>query len=165
MNKSIIVILITTTLSIHNILGQESDAGIISAAGGYYEGDNISLEFNLGEWTILNMENSTGQIGNGIYTKYYKVVNISEPNSEIVINIYPNPSASTLYLDYSSYGHRPANYIIVNADGRIFSKGKLNSNTQVQEIDLTELNENVYYLNLVNDDDSILKTLKFIKIN
>jgi len=143
---------------------EETLGGIISPAGGHYQGTDMSLDFHLGEWTILNMENSNGQIGNGFTFSSYEIVSVNE-ESKINFSFYPNPTTNEIYIDFQSLKPLDYKYRIVDSVGKKCSEGEFADDEVVQKIDLINLVDDLYYLTLYNEDQNLFETLKIIKIH
>jgi ribosomal protein L35AE/L33A len=73
------------------------------------------------------------------------------------LNLYPNPTLGILYLN--GYQGEKQEVSIVSSNGAIVKTIWLR-NEQNQEIDLTDLDEGVYYLKSENGNQSMLKIIK-----
>jgi len=69
--------------------------------------------------------------------------------------VYPNPFLDVITINITG----KSNYKIFNSDGSLLRSGELNNN----QIEVKELNSGVYYLSLVNENQTINK--KIVKVN
>jgi hypothetical protein len=158
-------ILLLLIFSISNLFSQEDFTNIIAPAGGTLGTNNMNIDYTLGNWTVLNMDNSNGQIGNGLFNERYVLVHVrNEIANEIKVELYPNPASEWLTLSVVDTKELPKGIRIVSTNGSVvFQTDWPVANNQIR-IDLDMLESELYYLNIYNEQQSILKTLKFVKI-
>ena len=84
-------------------------------------------------------------------------LSVSENNLLKTFKLYPNPVKESFNIgDLENY----VSYEILNTLGQIVKKGTINSNEK--EIDVSELNQGIYYIRLY-DNKSVIAQKKFIK--
>jgi hypothetical protein len=83
-------------------------------------------------------------------------VGLDENNSD-QISIYPNPANDILYLNIASEDFN-ANYIIMDATGRIVSNGIISSDTKT--LNVANLAKGMYTISLLDDIKTVLKFIK-----
>lgn len=79
-------------------------------------------------------------------------------NSQLSINIYPNPTASDLHIDIKG-NKSNTNFELINIQGQTISKGNFVGNTTLQT---KELDAGVYFIKFINEAQSV-EMIKFIK--
>ena len=80
------------------------------------------------------------------------------------VRLYPNPVAYDLNLDISSFTTKSATFAIYNVTGRLIQQfsTELESGTKTQKISTENMEAGVYYVNIIQGDQRIVK--KFIVI-
>jgi hypothetical protein len=78
------------------------------------------------------------------------------------ISVYPNPASNILYLKISG-NPGTVEYKIADPNGRILTNGSVNGNNTSIPVDINNLKNGVYYLQ-VNDSRNGLRNVKFIKM-
>ncbi len=68
----------------------------------------------------------------------------------IHFKVYPNPSAGVFYYDYNSEenNNSSATLTIIDMLGKVIIKGEINSNNSTGKIDLSELTNGIYFINV-----------------
>jgi len=159
------ILLILSFFLLFNSYGQDNLANVVSPDGGSYIGEAMVIDYSLGNWTVLNMDNSNGQIANGISHEYLITVSTTEQTKDnFQLKVYPNPTTEWIFLKLIDATVRPERFNIVDATGRLIVTGVWPNSTNEVKINLKNLVSNIYYLKMIGDNDEILKSLKFIKI-
>lgn len=146
--------------------GQEADLqNVLSPSGGSYAGNGLILDFSIGEWTVLNMENSNGQVGNVILNEYYVTVDVEEhTNEDLGINIFPNPVSEWVNLKLDNRTTlKPVAYSLLSTEGKLLQKGLWPDNTSEIKIGLGNLVAQSYILQVLGKNNQILNSYKIIK--
>ena len=84
---------------------------------------------------------------------YQKNSNIHNNNIESLINVFPNPASELLFVDLNS---QLTKYYILNSQGVLLLEGS------ESEIDISKLNQGIYYIDISTDQNQSFKTT-FIK--
>lgn len=164
MNKNVSLIAILF-LNIMILYGQDDMVDIISPLGGSYGGTNIILDYTLGNWTVLNMENSNSQIGTGIFNEGYLVTNTQEAIPDnFQMRYYPNPALDYLYIRSEEKYDQIKSYKVFDQNGKLVSRDLWPSNSKEIGIDLSNFTSEAYMLTIYGHEQVVLKTVKFIKI-
>ncbi len=83
--------------------------------------------------------------------------------NEDKILLVPNPASQSIaLLNTKASIDRPQDYEIIDALGKIVSKGVLENN--VQYIDIISLNNGFYTVKIINKHDNLVESIQFIKI-
>lgn len=168
MNTSAIRISVTILIALFgmSVYAQNDMIGIISPESGTYMGENLTIDYHTGNWTVLNMGNSNGQIGNGLFNERYLITSVDSPeSSDIQFELYPNPTAKLLTIKTASSGKRPSTYRILNAIGEEVLRSNWPDSEMSQSIDLSHLTAEIYILLLHDDDNNLIRSYKLIKID
>lgn len=105
-----------------------------------------------------------GDIGCG-FTKYFTVLN---PNINIVgisnnqpnpdrVDVYPNPASNTAYIKFDLSKGQFVNYRLMDITGKLIKQTKLNNvRAAYESVDLSELNNGVYFISIELQDKSVI---------
>jgi uncharacterized surface protein with fasciclin (FAS1) repeats len=137
----------------------------------------LAAELMNGELTMLNGENTLVDLSDGVEINNATVTGpdntadngvvhiidavlsqdfLSVDNlQEVNIDIYPNPAVDFLRIENFDQG----NYSIINIAGALVKQGVLNG---TREINLSDLEEGVYLINVRNDEE--ISTARFVKL-
>jgi hypothetical protein len=170
MTKTISVLIIAVFLSGLSVRGQSLERTAISSAGGsYYDGVNFEVDYSLGEFAIMTLNNTNNNLTQGFMQPFVDIgVNIMENlDNGITISYYPNPTSNNLTLNISNSENREFNIGLYDLLGQcliqktIVSKFDGVSNL---EIDMKNLAVGNYYIRIISGND-FTKSFKVLKIN
>lgn len=102
-------------------------------------------------WKLYFTKFEGGTVGRIEFTK--KLIKASASTAKVEranYTVYPNPSASGLFTISGSEDMNGASYAVAAVNGQVVQNGTLNSN----KLDLSELQDGVYFLNLVGNNYS-----------
>lgn len=148
-------------------LDNEADVALTgNPAGGVFTGTGISGDFfspsdaGPGDFAITY----TYTDGTGCSNFETQMVHvdhfdgISENNFDKLIAVYPNPFRNTLNIEIKALYNESITYSVVNLVGELVKTGQFtNSSTQV--LDLSGLDNGVYYLRLMNENFSNIRKI------
>ena len=114
----------------------------------------MKYSHNLGE------ETCNSKSSNGANSNYNQIGNCDSLTSNLVeinkdghLKIYPNPSSGILNIEFPKNNILDYNFTIVDINGKLISKGEINSN--IKRIDIGDLKDGKYILNLKNSSSVI----------
>lgn len=81
---------------------------------------------------------------------------VNGPATAAEVNIYPNPTASTLFIDAST----PVNIVIMTVDGKIVIDQK-----NTKSVNIAQLPDGLYLIKVYDQNSALIKTAKVSKIN
>jgi hypothetical protein len=119
-----------------------------------YEFIDIQATFNRVSFYRLKQLDLNGD------SSYSNIISSYIKNDELTI--YPNPALDKIYLISGSF--HPAYYRISDLYGNIWIKTKFNENQNIQEIDLTNLEQGTYFIELIDDNQLRVKINRFIHL-
>lgn len=118
-------------------------------------------------WQQLGLSNDTLYLTNGgkVYIGNYNTGMLDLFQSNIdVNNFYPNPTSSLVYFDYSIPSRLDNAYVgIFNNKGVLVKKVILPIDNYSYEIDLSELIDGIYYIQIITDE-GLSSSRKIIKV-
>jgi len=143
MRNTLIIIAI---LSSSVLQAQHLSPQVIGSAGGSFNTANTTMDMTVGEVAIETYTNNT------ILTQGFQQGNLKVETVVIEIEeeikIYPNPTTSIIIIEVERVGD--AELVLIDALGKTVLKGEM-KNQQKKELDLRQLAEGNYFLQLIKD--------------
>lgn len=121
-----------------------------------------SISYSLGQIDFNSYNSQTGSVSLGVQHAYeIFVTNLSEIDKIISLQIFPNPVIDVLSLELSSIENKYFNYQIYNNEGKLLEASPILSVQTL--IQFKEHKPSCYFLNVVSDDNKVLKSFKIVK--
>lgn len=164
MKKSIPLFLFAIWVS--NVSAQTSSPEIVSSAGETFQGSSTQIDWTLGELAITTIQNASQQITQGFHQPNYTITSVDKLPQEIgEIKIYPNPTSDRIEMKLNFVQRIYVKIQLIDLSGKlIWSEEKTGSQIE-QVIDIVNLSNGNYFLNLLIDDNQFSQTFKIQKIN
>ena len=145
------------------IYGQSNSPEVISTTGDYFENENGSLSFTIGEPIIETLSGSDLIITQGFQQSKYKITPVIDIlNDNIFVKVYPNPTSQFIIVDIRQNNAEKYSLDIINIKGeRLFNTQIINEKT-ILNLDKYSLSELI--LRIYNDKNKMIKSFKIIKI-
>lgn len=104
-----------------------------------------------------------GDANKMMISKYYPPFLNAISNMEmfVKVNIFPNPTSSSLSYNFTPSPEKPCQYLITNLEGRVVRSGKCNPSGK-GEIDISSLSPSVYFISIVNEHGEMITAPKKI---
>jgi|GEM_PF-3502873 len=145
-----------------SLFSQMDTEGILSTSGTSLMGENIIIDYTMGDWTSLNMDNSNGQISNGIQqSEYFIITNISEVKEQIKIKVFPNPTIESIQIDIDDELNENMHIVLHNAEGKVILSKSIK---RLEKIDFDYLSPQIYYLTVSHSSNRSSHQFKIIKV-
>jgi hypothetical protein len=158
MKKSIYLFIFIGLLSISQTIYSQEVTG---SAGEYFEGNDMSISWTLGEVLTETFEGNSLILTQGMQQPPITVTGIEwfAPN-QISFEVYPNPTTHFLYVKKPDDNINLMKYKVFTSSGSIIKNGQLDN--QTNEIDFTNLPNQLYILKFIQND-KIIGKCKVIK--
>lgn len=138
-----------------------SQNSIISSGGDVF-GVGGSCSYSVGQITYLNYSGSNGSISEGVQHPYEIITLGLDHNTEIsLLMVYPNPFSASTLLSILDRRYENLKYQLFDLNGKKLTENKITQSETF--INLGTLNAAVYLLQIIDDDEKIIKTFKIIK--
>jgi len=137
---------------------------------------NISSSFNVqidNSWNLNELEvivfiqnRNTKEILNGSKAMLTDIVGVNDlSNSEIDVNVFPNPSKGDLTIVFDlNLKSNSYSMDFISVDGKVVSERiTLNSSNQIKSKKFKNLKSGLYFLSIKDENQNVLKTIKIIK--
>lgn len=151
---------LTTVLLSMLLFSAASAQEVIATQGDSYTNAYGSLDFTIGELLIATASDGSATLTQGFHQSKWDVVGIKDYNSYFEAAVFPNPIASMLNIQTTSF--RNTNYALYDFQGRLVTEGRLDG--EQTAIPVSEFAQGVYSL-VLNNGSQVLKTFKLIKSN
>jgi len=94
--------LLFTLMWIGHVHAQSSNPEVLSSAGDTFQGDNVRIEWTLGELAITTIQNPPQQITQGFHQPVYTITSVDElPEGIGQISVFPNPTSDVIEQNLS----------------------------------------------------------------
>ncbi len=146
-----------------NLYSQTIERYLISPSGEEFKNTTVELNFSIGDIVIDTKSNSQVTLTQGFHQTQVIATSLKTPlESEIELNIYPNPFTDFVYVDIKGDDLRQFSYRLFDIEGKLLKKGSLNPNHS--KLDFSSFKQQVYLFSIVNEKGLVLKTFNLQSI-
>jgi len=158
-NKSRPILLLVTGLLWAGLAqAQES----LNASGGDATGSGGTIAYSIGQVVYTTNTGASGRISQGVQQAYeIFTVGIKEIELNILLTVFPNPTANNLTLQISDYNNEKLSYQLFDMQGKLLRNGQVTA-PQTQ-INTASLPSETYFINVVNQVNKKVQSFKIIK--
>jgi hypothetical protein len=123
--------------------------------------DSTGVGIGSVEFSVEVTDAETCMSSDAITITFYDCTGISEVADKWSIGIFPNPSNGQFAIELKSKSNQPVQMRIFNAFGsEVYKESNLVVNgSSTKTLNLKDLNEGIYYLNLQGDGVNIIKKI------
>ena len=132
-----------------------------TASGGNAKGSGGSVAYSVGQAAYTAITSPTGSVSQGVVQSYNIVIDgIKETALNILLTVYPNPTASNLTLQIKDFENAKLSYKLFDLQGRLLeSKKVIGNETQIYT---NALPSATYFLKVLQNNKKI-QSFKIIK--
>jgi hypothetical protein len=110
-------------------------------------------------YSVSDLANNTAsEVRTVVVTKSTSVKNVNAVSSSV--KVYPSPAYAELNVNIENINQLPAQLVIVDMIGREVLKQSINTKNFSEQINISQLNNGVYFLNISNGNGT--QTVKFM---
>ncbi|MCP4311835.1 MAG: T9SS type A sorting domain-containing protein [Bacteroidetes bacterium] len=166
MRKSLIIIVLVLFTSV-GLRAQESLApSVVASGGGYFEAENISISWTLGELAVTTLSGGDMILTQGFQQPFGSTVGISERESSWDISAYPNPMGEELRIRFNIEKHGDYLVEVQDVTGRLITQQLYR---EVNPGDIILLNTSayssgVYFLKVLTPDRQPVQVTSLSKL-
>ncbi len=133
---------------------------ILATSGDYFENDDISLSWTLGEPVTETLASTSFILTQGFQQSKLTLVGIKDLNNQddYEISLYPNPAQNFINIKTSKFEH--LNYSISDINGKLLKE--VNAVSEQTELSVNELPASIYIIE-IRDNKKLVRTYKLIK--
>lgn len=135
-----------------DLLAQSVDNSVINSSGSTLSNSEIILDFSLGELAVNQYDEMEITVSEGFLNGYNSGVINSIENFELFeMTVYPNPSSRVLNISFNQ-NKKTGVIHLFHFSGIEVLKKQVNTGDQELQLDVSKLEEGVYYLRTLSDD-------------
>lgn len=137
---------------------------LISTSGGFLQNSQQSISYSIGEPVIDCYSVGSIMLTHGIQQPNRSVITFSTPVlEESNIRVYPNPTyTGRCILDVARLSFSNVFYKLLDSSGMLVQTRKISNTTTA--LSLEALAPSVYFLQIIDPQNRIIKTVKIIKL-
>lgn len=141
---------------------------VVSTSGSSGSGGGLFVDFTVGEIVVQSLSSSNYIVTQGFHQTYIENVSVdNQPGLQVKIELYPNPTADEVTVQLSGEELPDMLASLYDATGRMLMSRLLfegNQQSATLKVDVRSLAAGTYYIQLQNDKQQPVKTLKVQKI-
>lgn len=160
MKKKHLLILVTAIFLSSLTYAQQISPYVIAPAGSEGAGNEIHLQWTLGELMTQTFGGADLLLTQGFHQPYMLVTSIGEPGHDIRVEAYPNPATDFVHIRLQEPDYADFKFRLFDEQGRQVSSNKLEG--IITEVSLKGKQAGVYFLVITktNQEVSIFKIIK-----
>ena len=160
--KNLISIIFLIMLTFCTVSAQTIDRQVITTAGNTISNDSHILTFTIGEPIVGKIQNNATIINQGFLAAANSdsTLSVDDQLLDTTIKVYPNPVTENLSIDLKDTGGE-AKVTIYTMTGQLVKSKKLKA--QNNSLNISQLKNGLYLVNLIFTDHKTIKTFKIIK--
>jgi hypothetical protein len=145
-----------------SLVAQISTPTVLANSGEFYNNTNVSLSWTLGEVSINTYNSTSAVLNQGFQQSILSIVSVSETlNPEFTCRVFPNPAKHQIHIIHNATS-KLLYLRIMDLQGK--EVARYNLSQQNNQIDIQNLAEGIYLLEIANKDNTI-NTYKLVKHN
>ena len=136
---------------------------VTTATGGDASGSGGTVAYSVGQVVYTTNTDASGTVSQGVQQPYeIFTVGIKETELNILLSVFPNPTAYNLTLQISDYNNEKLSYQLFDMQGKLLNNGQVTA--QQVQINTANLPPATYFINVVNQENKKIQSFKIIKI-
>jgi len=144
-------------------LGQSISPEVIASAGDDFTGGGVQLSWTIGEPIIETVSAGGNIITQGFHQTELTITSIDEENAgNLEVSIYPNPTSGNVIVSVPN-NQTEFSIDLYDLNGKLIESKKLKSNTDQEDLDLSNLANSYYLLRLSSEESGYSSTHKVQK--
>jgi hypothetical protein len=135
----------------------------VNATGGDATGSGGAIAYTVGQIVYTTNTGTNGSVAQGVQHGYEILVTtgINEPELNISLLVFPNPTADILTLQINDYNNEKLSYQLFDIQGKLLSNGQVTS--QQTRINTASLPPAIYFIYVVTQENKQVQSFKIIK--
>lgn len=140
-----------------HLCAQMSSLGpsVVASAGNTSLGDNIQLDWTLGEVATLTIGNEDLLLTQGFHQPNYIITSNPDVLVSSQIEAYPNPVTEKLLIDFAFDDHHQVNVQLLNALGQTIRFYNVEGSIWIEEISMADLPVGNYFLHVFTKENKL----------
>lgn len=155
--KKINVMFISLLLLVIPLAAQE----VVAPAGHYFEGENMSISFTLGELAVETLYGESIVLTQGFQQSVLLITSLEElEGADIAVSVFPNPTSNVLTVSVNKGDLQSLSYHIYDLSGVLLSTGEIKNIEET--ISFREYMTGVYVLSVIKNNKPV-HTFRIVK--
>ncbi|MFN0202710.1 MAG: T9SS type A sorting domain-containing protein [Bacteroidia bacterium] len=147
------------------LFAQSISPHVIASTGGQFSQTTAQLEFTVGEVAIATYNIGSNLLSQGFHQPIIVVDAIDDALIGFSMNVYPNPTTQSLLLESDAPLPSNLHFLLVDAKGSTILTGDWQKNETQKALDLSQLAEGTYFLQLIHTQSTATRTFKVQKLS
>lgn len=140
------------------VWASDPDPKVVNTTGGTLKNATMIVDFSVGEIVITTVTGTNGKLTQGYLQPIINVTtSLQDETTKSMISFYPNPTQNLLFFDTANEPVKLAN--IYTMEGRKIASFE----SPETNISLENLNQGVYQVELIGNQNQILTNTKIVK--
>ncbi|MEL6863718.1 MAG: T9SS type A sorting domain-containing protein [Bacteroidota bacterium] len=149
-------------LSVGVVFGQSVSPEVVGTAGDHYVTDEVQMSFTIGEIITETTESDDAILTQGFHQPTLMITAVDDLDEQIAARAFPNPTADIVNIELDDPS--AISYLeILSSTGQVLLSQRVSPSSNIHSFDLSDWVGGTYLLQLVDEDQQILKTFKIIK--
>lgn len=146
------------------VYGQSTSPTVVANAGGGGSSATHQVVWTIGEPMIATYSNASNQLTQGFHQTNLMITSVEEIEPAFSVSVFPNPTTAILSLSLGGEYANDLKWSLVDVAGRERKTGQINSAAANYQLDVQELEQGIYFLQLSTTENQILNTYKIQKL-
>jgi len=143
---------------------QQLSPEVIASAGDYFEQNNGSLSWTLGEIAIETLNEENAILTQGFQQSNFTMVTLREIENDYEIRLFPNPTRDILSITFDNFSTQSnMELCLMDLQGKVIWTEKIDISKN-KNFDIAHLAAGMYLVRLTDTSRNIIKTFKINKI-
>ncbi|MES2479769.1 MAG: T9SS type A sorting domain-containing protein [Bacteroidota bacterium] len=145
---------------------QSADRQVLGSSGSSYSGTTLQADYTTGEAVTISGSSGTFSVHQGFQQNDANPSGIKGQNVMVNYTLFPNPAQDLVTLSLTVQNSIELKISLANSIGQVISADqkaeKINASYK-REISLNALASGIYFVNLFDNKNALLHSIKFIK--
>ena len=160
-------ILIALSLALSTgAFAQSAERQVIGSTGSSFSSASLQVDYTVGETVTASGSSGSFSVNQGFQQNATNGTAIKEQNILVNYGLYPNPAQNEITLTLNTDKALELRISIVNVAGQVMMADEKPSNvaqSYKREFSIQHLASGSYFLNLYDNKNGLLQSIKFIK--
>ena len=146
-------------------LAQVKQSEVVSAAGGYFEKDNVSVSYTIGEPVTGTVVKDGLIVVHGFQQGYIAKTEVNPGINQfeaVDVKVYPNPVNTIMYVELSNIEAAGCVVKCFDMAGQLIKESEFGDDSRLS-IDMSGLPQGAYFVRVVSEDGAVVnkKIMKY----
>ena len=164
-NQNLLLLLFFLSIGYHSIHAQNIEYQVLSNGGNTLEGEQLQLDWTLGELAILTLAGESSIVSQGLHQPSFLITDVSESKIELIeISVHPNPTSDWIALKQDFKQDTRLDVQLYSQNGSLLRQWDFQGTLIFEKLRLTEFPAGNYFLNIQNASTNQSQSFKIQKL-